>query len=181
MRKLVAGISLAMIVFCQPLHAQSGTSHARSQYQLGVGDRLKITVFGEDKLSGEFAVNGDGTISFPLIGYFAVRGKSLNDVTTGLTAALANGFLRSPQVSAEVISFRPIYILGEVARPGEYPFAAGMTIYSAVAKAGGFTYRANRKKVYIRHENEPGERAYGLESNTEVSPGDTIRITERFF
>src|ERR1700712_2964554 len=111
-------------------------------YRLGGGDQLKITVYGEEKLTGTYPVNGQGVISFPLIGQIPVEGKTIDELEGLLKIALGDGFVNNPSVSVEVANFRPYYILGEVTKPGEYSFADGLTVYSAVARAGGFTYRA---------------------------------------
>ena len=98
-----------------------------------------------------------------------------------LEAKLGAGYLLNPKVAVEVLTFRPIYVLGEVQKPGEYPYTPGLTIRGAVAKADGFTYRANQKKVFIKRADSNEEKEYPLTSSTPVSPGDTIRIGERFF
>lgn len=158
-----------------------GASLSRRTYQLGGGDKLRIITFGEDKFSGEFLVSGEGFITFPLLGPISVAGQTAADVAMILTQRLEAEYLREPKVSVEIINFRPIYILGEVSRPGEYPFVEGMTFYIAVAKAGGFTYRANSRRAYVRHENETQEKRIRIDSGTAVFPGDTIRIPQSYF
>mgnify|MGYP001166045447 FL=1 len=153
----------------------------RQAYRLGAGDKLRIVTVGEDKLSGEFQVSGDGLIAFPLLGDVRVDGQTASELAAAITERLGTEYLRDPRVSIQIISFRPIYILGEVARPGEYPFTEGMTIYSAVAKAGGFSYRANSKRAYIRHERDPSEKLTKVHSGSPVMPGDTIRIPQSYF
>ena len=150
-------------------------------YRLGPGDKLRITVFGEDGLSGEFFVAGDGRISFPLIGEVSASGKTVNAVQAEIAAALRDGYLKDPRVSAEVLIFRPYYILGEVTKPGEYPYSNGMTVMNAVATAGGFTYRANQKYVYIKGAHEETERKVRLTDGLRLEPGETARIVERYF
>jgi polysaccharide export outer membrane protein len=152
-------------------------------YTLGPGDKLRITVFGEETLTGEYGVTGAGEVSFPLIGNIPAAGRTVEDLQTELAAKLGNGFLADPRVSAEIINYRPYYILGEVARPGQYDFAVGLTIEQAVAAAGGFTYRANSRKVFLKRATETRERLVDLRESPSfpVRPGDTIRIGERFF
>jgi protein involved in polysaccharide export with SLBB domain len=102
--------------------------------------------------------------------------------STGQTAgARAAGYILDPRVSVEVINYRPFYILGEVGKPGEYPFTNGLTVQNAVAAAGGFSYRANKKVVYIKSMDSDREIAYDLTPATVVKPGDTLRIGERIF
>src|SRR5690606_1743842 len=116
----------------------------------------------------------------PLVGTVQASGLTLSEFSLILQEALSE-YIRQPNVSVEVANYRPFFILGEVQRPGTYPYSANLTVLNAVATAGGFTYRANQGRVYIRHANEPQERAYELTIATPVLPGDTIRIGERLF
>jgi len=150
-------------------------------YRLGNGDDLRITVFGEPELSGDFQVDGTGEISMPLIGSVQVSGMTLPELQSTIESRLRGGFLVNPQVSAEVTNYRPFFILGEVNRPDQYQFSSGLTVMNAVAAAGGFTYRANRREVFIRSAGENEERKVTLTTTTMVRPGDTIRIGERIF
>ncbi|HYF21938.1 MAG TPA: polysaccharide biosynthesis/export family protein [Caulobacteraceae bacterium] len=154
---------------------------ATAEYRLGAGDKVRVIVFDEPSLSGEFAVSGSGQVSLPLIGEVNVLGKSVPEFQTEVQRLLLDGYLKNPRVSVEVLNYRPFYILGEVKKPGEYPYTNGLTVMNAVARAEGFTYRANTKKVFIKHAGETKEREATLTSSTVVSPGDTVRIVERFF
>lgn len=158
-----------------------GLTPEQATYRLGSGDQLKITVYGEERLTGEFAVNGQGMVAYPLLGEIQAGGKTISELEKAITAGLADGFVNNPSVSIEVANYRPYYILGEVTKPGEYAFTDGLTVYSAVARAGGFTYRADQKRIYIHHKNAANEVKYQLEGNTPVQPGDTIRVGERVF
>ncbi|WP_140986276.1 polysaccharide biosynthesis/export family protein [Asticcacaulis tiandongensis] len=151
------------------------------QYQLGSGDKVRLIVFGEKDLSGEFVVNGAGIISLPLIGDVQARGLTASELQTRIATAYAQGYLIDPKVNIEVMNFRPFYILGEVNKPGEYPYSDGLTVVNAVARAEGYTYRADTRRVYIKHANQEKEVAVPLTSTVMVAPGDTIRIGERFF
>lgn len=150
-------------------------------YALGSADRLRVTVFGHPDLSGEFEVDGTGAISLPLIGQMKAEGLSTAALENSISASLSNGYILNPRVSVEVINYRPFYILGEVGTPGEYPYTSGLTVQNAVAAAGGFTYRANKKVVHIKSIDSDREIAYDLTPNTVVKPGDTIRVGERIF
>ena len=152
-------------------------------YKLGAGDKLRITVFGEETLTGEYGVTGTGDVSFPLIGNIKAAGRTVEDLQAELTTKLGKGYLEDPRVSAEIINYRPFYILGEVSRPGQYDFAVGLTIEQAVAAAGGFTYRANSKRVYLKRATDTREMLVDLRETPSfpVRPGDTIRVGERFF
>lgn len=156
---------------------------ANAPYNLGPGDKLRITVFGEETLTGEYRVTGAGDVSFPLVGNIKVDGRTIEDLQTDLTAKLGNGYLEDPRVSAEIIDYRPYYILGEVTRPGQYDFSVGLTIEQAVAAAGGFTYRANDKRVFLKRATQTRESIVDLDGRSAflVRPGDTIRVGERFF
>jgi polysaccharide export outer membrane protein len=154
---------------------------AQFEYHLGAGDKLRIVVFGEDSLSGEFFVSGGGKVSLPLIGDVDATGLTIPQLQKAIEQKLADGYLKQPQVSAEVENYRPFYILGEVMKPGEYPYTNGLTVLNAVATAEGFTYRADTRKVYIKRATSLGETQMPLTTATPVLPGDTIRIGERFF
>jgi polysaccharide export outer membrane protein len=150
-------------------------------YTLGVGDKIRITVFNEPTLSGEFAVGDNGSLSLPLIGDVKAVGKQSSDIAKEVQADLGNGYLRSPQVSAEVIGYRPFFIMGEVKTPGQFPYASSLTVFNAIATAQGFTPRASKKIVYIRRAGSSDEQAYRLTPDLRVLPGDTLRIGERYF
>jgi len=224
------------------------------EYVLGANDRVRLIVFGEDQLSGEFVVDSAGRTALPLIGEVVAAGLTVRAFERRVEEALGDGYLNDPRVSAEVMNFRPFYILGEVVRPnqypyasnlsvlnavataggfapladqtrvfirragadaevqmpltpeavvypgdtvriakgafyilgevnrpGEYPFTAGLTVMNGVATAAGFTYRANQGRVYIQRQGEEEERSYRLRPNLPIQPGDTIRIGQRFF
>ncbi|WP_330705054.1 polysaccharide biosynthesis/export family protein [Novosphingobium resinovorum] len=187
MRKFLIALSAlllgSLVSGCASSVAPSDLTLAISDasYTLGAGDKLRITVYGEEKLTGEYLVDGSGAIAFPLVGTVRASGLSAPSLADRLTSALRNGYLDNPSVSIDVLNFRPYYILGEVNKPGEYPFAEGLSVFSAVAKAEGFTYRAEERRVYIRHKDGASEVLYRLDGVTPVQPGDTIRVLERRF
>jgi protein involved in polysaccharide export with SLBB domain len=151
------------------------------EYRIARGDKVKISTFGEDRFSGEFLVHGDGKITFPMFGDIPAAGLTIPQLVRDLKKRLGPDYLRDPQVTGEVISFRPVYILGEVSRPGEYAYTEGMTMYALIAQAGGFSYRANHKHAFVRHDGQVDEQRVELESATPVRPGDTIRVPQRIF
>jgi polysaccharide export outer membrane protein len=159
----------------------SGANANPPAYRLGSGDQLRITVFGEADLTGQYIVNSAGAVAFPLVGDVAAQGKTLPEFTAVLTDALVPGYLRNANVAVEVMNYRPFFILGEVRTPGSYTYSANLTVMNAVATAQGFTYRANKGIVFIKHAGEDSERRYRLTTTTPVRPGDTIRIAERIF
>ena len=152
-----------------------------SEYELGSADRLRISVFNEPALSGEFVVDGQGFLSLPLIGELEVKGLTVREFQRLAEQRLADGYLREPRVSAEVINYRPYYILGEVTRPGEYPYTNGLSVMNAIATAEGFTYRANKRFVVIKSVEADEEIRVELKPSLRVQPGDTITVVERFF
>ena len=187
MRALLRSAAAAVALFLAgcaatpPVEETPTLTAAQASYKLGPGDRLRVITFGEKDLTGEFVVNEIGRVSLPLIGEVRAGGLTLDQFTNEVTTALANGFLKTPRVSIEVLNYRPFYILGEVGKPGEYPFINGLTVTNAVATAGGFTYRANIHRVFVRGQRETREHPVPLTSTTLIHPGDTIRIPERLF
>ena len=174
----IAALGLGPASWAAP---QPSARAAAQAYRLGSGDHVRITVYNEPNLSGEFQVSDGGSIALPLIGSVKAAGLSVPELEQAVTATFADGWLNNPKVSIEVLTYRPFYILGEVMKPGEYPFSAGLTVLKAVATANGFTYRANTKTIVVRHEGETVEHAEPLSPTTTVQPGDTIRVKERFF
>lgn len=161
--------------------ARPSSDSSVREYRLGADDKVRITVFNETNLSGEFNVSSNGILSVPLIGEVKASGRSLAEVSDEIRARLADGYLRDPHVSMDILTYRPFYILGEVNKPGEYPYTNGLTVQNAVATAQGYTYRANRKRIFMKHAGEESESVISQGPNTVVHPGDTIRVTERIF
>jgi len=150
-------------------------------YRLATGDRLRVSVYGHDDLSGEFEVDGRGQLSLPLIQDIDAANKTLNELEADITDELQPDYLKSPRVSVEIISYRPFYIVGEVNDPGSYPFVSGMTVINGVALAGGFTYRAQKSRIKIIRDHTTSKEEIEASADTAVLPGDVIEIGERFF
>ena len=179
---LVAAPVMVMTPTAVQAQAQGQMASAvTGSYRLGAGDKIRLITYGEESLSGDFEVSGAGTIALPLIGEIKAMGLTPSELQASISNALRGGYLKDPRVSVEVSTFRPFYILGEVNKPGEYPYASGLTVMNAVAMANGFTYRANTRKVIVRHGEESSDKEYPLNSSIPVAPGDTIRIKERLF
>jgi polysaccharide export outer membrane protein len=154
---------------------------AEGPYRLDTGDRVRVIVFGQKELSDSFTINDGGSISLPLVGQVKARDLTVGELEERLRDAFNNGVLTEPSVNVEVEAFRPFYILGEVARPGQYPYANRMSVLTAVAIAGGFTYRARTDVVSITRSAE-GRKMEGRAPHTaDVAPGDVIVVDERFF
>jgi len=154
---------------------------ADAGYRLAAGDKVRVTVYGHADLSGEFEVDGGGRLSLPLIRDIDAAGLTVRELQEAIIAKLKPDYLREPQVSAEVLSYRPFYIIGEVQSPGSYPYVNGMTVINAVAVAGGFTYRANKKKVRVVRGVGQVQQKLDLPLGATVMPGDVIEIRERLF
>lgn len=163
-----------------PISSAAG-ANSFADYRLGIADKVRIIVYNEENLSGEFSVKANGTLSLPMIGSVNAVDRTVEAVQSEVQARLADGFLVNPSVTMEVVGFRPFYILGEVNKPGEYPYSVNLTVLKAVATAQGFTYRAQKKRIFIKRQGEDQERELTLSANTTVNPGDTIRVAERSF
>jgi protein involved in polysaccharide export with SLBB domain len=172
---LLGALVLAACSASAPMNAID-PAPAQTQYKLGAGDKLIINVFGDKNLSGERQVDGAGAFTFPLIGNVQAGGLSSGELETLLESKLKE-YMREPNVSVEIVSYRPFYIVGEVRRPGSYPYVDGMTVMNAIAIAGGFTYRAQEKEFVIQRNNSSA----GAGQITRIAPGDVIVVRERFF
>jgi polysaccharide export outer membrane protein len=150
-------------------------------YLLDTGDQLRVTVFGQTDLSGDFTVDGTGTVSMPLLPPIVARGLTTDEFEDVVAAELGRRLLRNPSVSAQVMQFRPFFILGEVQRAGQYPYVSGMTVQSAVAIAGGYSYRANEERVRITRNLGDHIVELNVDSKAIVMPGDTVLVRERYF
>jgi polysaccharide export outer membrane protein len=154
---------------------------AAGSYVLGPNDRIRLKVYGEADISGEYEIDSNGQVSIPLAGHVGAAGLTTKQLERSITSALAKGIVRDPRVNVEVALYRPYYILGEVKKGGEYPYRLGLTVMDAVASAGGFTYRANENKVLLRRSGSGVEQTYALDAPILVYPGDNIRVPERYF
>jgi len=156
-------------------------SASADKYVLGPNDRIRLKVYGEPDISGEYEIDSGGGVSVPLAGHIKAAGLTTRQLERSITSALSKGIVRDPRVNVEIALYRPYYILGEVKKSGEYPYRLGLTVLDAVASAGGFTYRANENKVYLRRSGGGTEEVYALDAPVPVFPGDNIRIPERYF
>jgi protein involved in polysaccharide export with SLBB domain len=149
---------------------------------LRAGDRIKINVYGEEALTGEYDVSPSGYVTMPLIGAIRAAGRTQAELGRDIAGRYrSGGLLQDPKVTVAVVQFRPFYVLGEAASPGEYPFRSGLTVHAAVAMAGGFTYRASKSFVLIRHTGDEVWKEYPLTEPVVIAPGDLIRVPERYF
>ena len=182
---VICALAALLLAGCQPgANVAQMPNYVVYGYTLGSGDEIRIITFGEDQLTGDFRVGDDGNVALPLLGDVHVAGMTTTQVDRLLESQLAaKGLIRNPSVSTEVVRYRPIYVLGEVARPGQYEFHPNMTLLSAVAIAGGFTYRAVEDyAVVVRTVNANGRALTGLvQANSFIAPGDVIKVYMRHF
>ena len=172
------------VVLAAVLAGAFGGSRAQAQeleYTLGSGDQLRVTVFGHEDLSGEFFVDGLGTISLPLIGQIKAGGQTARQIERKIVDMLKPDYLKNPRVSVEVLNYRPFYIIGEVKKPGSYPFVSGMKVINAIALAGGYTYRARENELLVTRASGPDRKKRPATHDTVILPGDVIEVPERYF
>jgi polysaccharide export outer membrane protein len=151
-------------------------------YQLGVDDEVRIISFGEDQLTGKFRVNDRGDIAMPLIGTIPASGTTTSELEHRIAQRILDKkLLLDPSVSVEILSYRPIFVLGEVTKPGQYPYQPGMTVLTAVAVAGGFTFRAQTDEASILRKIDGHPVEGRVPRGTAVQPGDVVNILERYF
>ena len=150
-------------------------------YRLDAGDKLRVVVYGQEGLTNTYAIDAGGSITMPLIGSVPARGRTPAGLAAEITGKLRNGYIRDPSVAVEIESYRPFFILGEVAAPGQYPYVPNMSVESAVAIAGGFSPRAKRDRVTLTHTDGSGPMRVVVPLGTAVSPGDTVLVGERWF
>ena len=153
-----------------------------SGYTLGSGDQVRIITFGEDQLTGEFRVDDQGRISLPLLGSVTAAGLVPQQLETQISNGLkTRNLLRNPSVSVEVLAYRPVFVLGEVAKPGQYPYQPGMTMLTTVAVAGGFTYRGVQDYADVVRTNKGTAQEGLITPSSFIAPGDVIKVFERRF
>jgi polysaccharide biosynthesis/export protein len=151
-------------------------------YRLGPDDQVRIVTFGEDRLTGQFAVDDSGNIAVPLLGVLPAAGLTTAELDNAIKQRLVEKkVLVDPSVSVEVVGYRPIFVLGEVSKPGQYPYQPGMTVLTAVAVAGGFTYRAQTNDASILRQINGHAVEGRVPRGMDVHPGDVITIFERYF
>ena len=189
--KIISVLLLTALFYSMPLLAEENSqepgqnqplpSVVNEVYKLGSGDVIKITVFKQEELSGEYTINGAGQIALPLIGDVNTKDLTVKQVEEAIANKLKPDYLLNPRVNVQVLNYRPFYILGEVKEPKSYPYVDGMTYLNAVAIAGGFTYRAKEDHVMVIRMNDPKKNEIRLNMDEKVMPGDVIHVEERFF
>jgi polysaccharide biosynthesis/export protein len=189
LRGLALGISALSLAACFGLSGCSTGEDLKplpelqqTNYTLGVGDKIRIITFGNEPLTGEFRINDTGKIAMPLLGSVPAAGLTPEKLQGNIAAAMeSRNLLQKPNVSVEIIEYRPIFVLGEVNRPGEYPYKPGMTTLSAVSTAGGFTYRAVTDMGSVVRTSDGTTTEGSVTRRSLIQPGDVITIFERHF
>ena len=158
-----------------------GGDRSGSDYRLGPNDRTRIIVYGQPNLTGEFVLDSNGNLAFPLIGNVQASGMTPTELQRAIAAKLDPDYLHNPSVSVEVATRRPFYVVGEVQKPGSYPFVTDMSVLEAVATAGGQTYRANMGHFYIKRQVDGRVVRVYATQESRLQPGDTVVVRERYF
>lgn len=185
-RSATACLSLAilpLLAACNPGADLAPIAEYHNQgYRLGGGDQVRIITFGEDQLTGNFRVDDRGNIALPLLGDVKAEGSTPEQLSSLVSSELRRRkLLQDPSVAVEVAAYRPVFVLGEVAKPGQYPYQPGMTMLTTVAVAGGFTYRGVQD--YASVVRTAGDQAHAgkVTPLSFIAPGDVINVFERRF
>jgi polysaccharide export outer membrane protein len=180
----VLGLSLILglggIYGCTPV-ALPPVPVASAPWPLGPGDKLRIIVFEQNQLGGEFVVDEDGAVSLPLAGRLKLAGLLTGQAEQLIADRLAGRIVKNPKVNIDVLRYRPVYVYGEVTRPGAYEFAGNPSVIGAVTLAGGYTYRAQTDGLSIVRYGDPERRRWAVNETTPIGPGDVIFVPERWF
>jgi polysaccharide export outer membrane protein len=183
---LIAIFGMLWIAIPNPVRAQTAAAPAdmgnvSSDYRLGPGDKLKITVFGNQDVSGEAVIDPQGKVAVPLLGQIQAGGQTVADVQKTITDALNKDYIVDPKVTVEVLNYRPFFILGEVNKPGSYFYIAGLNLRQAIAIGGGYTRRARTSEALIHRIGGNGEETITANPETLILPGDTVDVPRRLF
>jgi len=164
-----------------PADVQATATAATAVPRIQGGEKIKITVYNEPTLSGDYDIDPNGVVSLPLAGSVQAVGLTQPQLEQELAKRFKTEYLRNPKVTVTILQYRPIYFVGEIGKPGEFPYKPGLNILTAMAMAGGGTYRANRNYVLIQHFGETATKEYPQTAATMILPGDLIRVPERYF
>jgi len=177
---LIVGLTISGCATYKPVN-NAFYEELKKPYTLDSGDRMRVTVFGQNDLTNTYSVEKSGYIAFPLIGSVIARGHTPKQVESEIARKLRAGFLRNPDVSVEIAQYRPFFIMGEVATGGQYTYVPGMTVQNAVAIAGGFSARAEQADTDITRQVNGNVMTGRVLISDPILPGDTIYIRERLF
>ena len=164
-----------------PTRTSGGSGALTADYRLGPNDKTRIIVFGQPQLTGEFSLDSNGTLAFPLIGNVDAMGMTPRELQAAITSKLNPDYIQNPSVSVEVATRRPFYVVGEVQKPGSYPYVTDLNVLTAVATAGGQTYRAQMSSFYVKRRVNGQIVRVAASQETQLEPGDTVIVRERYF
>ncbi len=188
LKALAGALGLSLLAACgggMPLpsdQAPPTIANPAESYFLEPGNRIRITVFNQQNLSGDFQLDPGGSISLPLIGSVSATGVTARGFGQRLEERMKrDGYLLDPRVAVDVMTFNPFYVMGEVRGPGEFPYSMGMTVLSAIARAGGYDYRGRQGDVILVRTINSEQKEYRANERTPILPGDIIRVLERNF
>lgn len=152
-----------------------------SNYKLGPGDHITITVFGEEDLSMDFYLNDNGRLNYPFLGEIVVEGLTLAELEQLITSGLNESYVLNPAVTVSIAEYRPFFLNGEVRNPGGIPYQPRLTVERAIALGGGFTERASRSKIEVIRAGDPTHQPVRVKLSDPVFPGDIITVKQSFF
>ena len=172
--------SLGVLLFLVAASVQAKPSDL-SEYVLGSGDEIKISVYDEEDLTVEVRLNDAGTVAYPFLGQLRLKGKTVGQLQELIDLGLRGDYLINPRVSVSIVEYRPFFINGEVEKPGGFPFQPGLTVSRAVSLAEGFTERASKTNIILVHDGDASQEEISVSLNSPVQPGDVITVRQRFF
>ncbi|MBC9176937.1 polysaccharide biosynthesis/export family protein [Pseudoroseomonas ludipueritiae] len=182
---LGAALSLALLGGCTSVGADLPPmpEETAGPYRLGAGDQVRVTVFNDPRLTGDFRVGDTGSLALPLVGLVPVQGRTTEQAARQIEEALrSRDLFNDPSVALEILTYRPVFVLGMVERGGQTPYQPGMTVLSAVATVGGFNYRAVTSYVGLTRIGEDGQaHEYRAGRSALLQPGDVVNVFERRF
>jgi polysaccharide biosynthesis/export protein len=181
LRAAFAAAPAPVVMAAPAAHVEPAPVRHAAGYHLDAGDKLRVVVYGQEGLTNTYAIDAGGSITMPLIGSVPARGRTAAGLAAEISAKLRRGFIREPSVAVEIEAYRPFFILGEVAAPGQYPYVPNMTAETAVAIAGGFSPRARRDRVTLTHSDASGTSRFVVPPGSPIGPGDTVLVGERWF
>ncbi|MGF1760314.1 polysaccharide export protein [Photobacterium sagamiensis] len=173
--------TISSILFSLLMIFAANAANFEQTYKLDAGDRIQIQVYGEEELSiQELLLSSSGTFDYPYIGQISAKGKTPEQLKKVIYNGLLGDYLIAPKVRVNIVTFRQIYVNGEVKLPGGYEYKPGLTVDKAIALAGGFTDRASRNAISINPANG-GREQKKVNLKHAVAPGDIIVIDQSFF
>jgi len=179
---ILASLLSITTLLAQEAHSADNSADSSDEgYRLGPRDQIRVSVFNQNDLTGDYVLDGEGRFAMPLIGTMNAKGLTPLELSQRIIDRLKPDYLISPRVSVEVANYRPYFLIGEVKSTGSFPYVEGINYLTAIAMAGGYSYRAKKDVVYVTRAGNEGDEELKLDVNDKVQPGDIIRVAERFF